>query len=150
MTTHQKERRLVWEGKICPDCGSPLVPPAWRGSWKHRCVDCQKKHRKAYRVRIYKEFFKRIKEEALEVYGSKCRCCGEATPEFLAFDHISNNGAAHRRILPKGSQGGYRLAHWLKRHNWPSYIQLLCHNCNCAKAWYGVCPHQEVRHDGLL
>jgi hypothetical protein len=25
--------------------------------------------------------------------------------------------------------------------------QLLCHNCNQAKAWYGACPHQLKREE---
>jgi hypothetical protein len=27
--------------------------------------------------------------------------------------------------------------------------QLLCHNCNMAKGFYGLCPHQEQKGEHL-
>ena len=37
------------------------------------------------------------------------------------------------------------VAH-LKKLGYPKDgYQLLCHNCNCAKGWYGACPHTEER-----
>jgi len=38
---------------------------------------------------------------------------------------------------------------WLKRNYFPTGFQLLCHNCNLAKGFYGKCPHDE-RRDSLL
>ena len=32
---------------------------------------------------------------------------------------------------------------WLIKHKFPSGIQILCHNCNLAKGYYGSCPHQD-------
>ena len=31
---------------------------------------------------------------------------------------------------------------WLIKHKFPPGIQVLCHNCNLAKGYYGACPHQ--------
>lgn len=77
------------------------------------------------------------RDEALEKYGSRCVCCGETHKEFLAFDHIYNNGAEHRRTMNN-------LLPWLRRNDFPDTIQILCHNCNMAKAFYGNCPHNVL------
>lgn len=76
---------------------------------------------------------------ALEAYGKVCTCCGEATYEFLAIDHIDGGGKEHRRQL-----NGTRLEVWLKQNNYPSGFQVLCHNCNMAKGFYGTCPHKKA------
>lgn len=33
---------------------------------------------------------------------------------------------------------------WLRRNNYPNGFQVLCHNCNMAKGFYGKCPHQSI------
>jgi len=71
-------------------------------------------------------------------YGDvKCQCCGEDHIEFLAIDHINNDGAAHRRRVGRG------IYHWLVKNNFPPGFQVLCHNCNFAKSAYGTCPHKS-------
>lgn len=72
----------------------------------------------------------------------KCACCGESTYEFLAIDHVNNNGAQHRRQI-----GRSRFYSWLINNNFPEGYQILCHNCNCAKGFYGECPHKRRRSD---
>lgn len=79
---------------------------------------------------------------ALKIYSRgkmKCACCPESHIEFLALDHIEENGAEHRREIKKSN-----IFQWLKLHNYPKGFQVLCHNCNYAKAFYGVCPHKEL------
>jgi len=78
------------------------------------------------------------REAAIAAYGGRCECCGESRYEFLALDHISGGGDAHRR------QVGNKLARWLVRNNYPKDIgiRVLCHNCNSALGFYGYCPHQ--------
>ena len=80
-----------------------------------------------------------IRKKILDHYGNRCSCCGETTPEFLAIDHINNDGAQHRKLVG----GGDRLYRWLIANNFPDGFQLLCHNCNVAKGIYGMCPHQR-------
>lgn len=114
-------------------------------SW---CKKCQNQRTKAHfeanrehHLDLIKERKWELKLEAIEQYGGKCACCGEATPHFLELDHINNDGAEFRKenkwLL------GADFVRWLKRNNWPENIQLLCSNCNVAKYRYGVCPHQE-------
>jgi hypothetical protein len=83
--------------------------------------------------------------EVLQHYGGKCACCGETEVKFLGIDHINNDGAAHRKAIGGGGNTTYR---WLIKHGYPPGFQVLCHNCNLAKGFYGVCPHQE-RQDNL-
>jgi hypothetical protein len=33
----------------------------------------------------------------------------------------------------------------LAKHGYPDTFQLLCHNCNLARGFYGTCPHQRHR-----
>lgn len=78
------------------------------------------------------------------VYYSKgdtpeCTCCGETEIKFLAIDHIDGGGTIHR----KATKSKYMM-HWLKTQGYPDGFQTLCHNCNMAKGFYGVCPHKEI------
>lgn len=80
----------------------------------------------------------KLRMDALRAYGEKCRCCGEDKYEFLSVDHINGGGRAHR-IAVKSSN----IYPWLRRNNYPKGFQILCHNCNMAKGFYGKCPHKD-------
>ena len=67
-----------------------------------------------------------------------CACCGEKTFEFLAVDHLNGGGLKHRKIYEIKS-----LANWLFRNGFPGGFQILCYNCNQAKALWGACPHKS-------
>ena len=66
-----------------------------------------------------------------------CNCCGESIKDFLGIDHENNDGAKHRKEIG----GGSKLYKWLIDNNFPDGFQVLCHNCNLAKGFYGRCPH---------
>lgn len=84
-----------------------------------------------------------LREQTLVAYGCRCACCGETTPEFLAIDHIFNDGTEHRQRSGRRLTGSI-LYLWLRNNGYPKdRFQLLCHNCNQTKEYYGVCPHQE-------
>ena len=83
----------------------------------------------------------RLRTEVLAHYGDACTCCGERRPEFLTMDHINGDGAAHRREI--NSKGGVHFYHWIIKNDFPAFLQILCMNCNCAKEWYGRCPHED-------
>jgi len=70
----------------------------------------------------------------------KCACCGEFHIEFLVIDHIKGGGRAQRKELG-GTRNFYK---WVIKNNYPRGFQILCHNCNCAKGFYGYCPHKRV------
>jgi len=77
---------------------------------------------------------------ALEYYGGnppKCACCGEKEIKFLSIDHINGGGNQQRK------NGICNLANWLIKNNFPKGFQVLCYNCNMAKAFFINCPHKN-------
>lgn len=101
------------------------------------------------RVELYrskeKEKYRKDRLICLTHYGGnppKCKCCGELFLEFLAIDHINGQGNKLRKEKKYGSGG--RLYFWLIKNNFPEGFQILCHNCNLAKGFYGYCPHNEI------
>jgi hypothetical protein len=83
-------------------------------------------------------------------YGGKCTCCGEEEQAFLCLDHIHNDGASHRRSLRKKAHTGVDMYSWAFRNDCPDTLQLLCYNCNCAKAHAGRCPHEDETYADRL
>lgn len=100
-------------------------------------------HRHKSQIRAYVKV--KLREQrlmALEHYGGSppsCRCCGETIIEFLSFDHINGGGSKHRK------SGIGNMSYWLVKNNFPIGFQILCHNCNQAKAYYGQCPHKLAK-----
>ena len=110
-----------------------------------KCKKFREKRTSESRAKLYlKERKKRVHKRRLciDQYGGKCVCCGEDRFELLAFDHINDDGAEHRREV---QQGGENFVKWLIKEGFPDHIQILCHNCNSAKGWYGICPHERER-----
>jgi len=78
-----------------------------------------------------------------------CRCCGEKSHiGFLALDHIA--GRKEMDSEPELVKLGYSsslvktaLLNWIIKNNFPKGFQILCHNCNMAKGFYGKCPHEK-------
>lgn len=127
-------RAAVADG-LCGYCRSkPLLD-------KTACGECRKVVRDSGRNKRL-----RAKRLVLTAYGGLCQCCGEARPEFLAVDHINNDGKLDRELVGSSS----RFYYWLIRNSFPkNRYQLLCFNCNFAKAAYGECPHIRERRDAL-
>ena len=105
-------------------------------SW---CRSCTNEDRKAA--------FQRDRISALKAYSKgspQCACCQIETLGFLGLDHINNDGAEHRRLVGRG-QAFYR---WLKRthYAYPDLV-VMCHNCNMARSFYGICPHKITNGD---
>ena len=80
---------------------------------------------------------RRVREAALAGYGSACNFCNEDTFEFLAIDHVDGGGRKERETMSTS-----QIARKVINENWPETYQVLCHNCNQAKGWYGACPHE--------
>jgi len=73
----------------------------------------------------------------------KCNCCGETMLEFLALDHIDNNGNEERKRL--GNIKGTAFYKYLVDNGYPKGYQVLCFNCNWGKAHTldHICPHKR-------
>ena len=96
---------------------------------------------------IVQKVNRKLKYEVYSHYSKgqpKCACCGERDIRFLSIDHIGGGGMAHRKSITKtGSIASpSTLNRWLRQNGYPPEYQVLCMNCNCAKYWYGICPHQ--------
>lgn len=102
------------------------------------CAKWASEHREENRQRANAKNAQ-LRTEAINAYGGKCVCCGEIEFAFLAIDHINGGGNKHRKIVGASSQ----FIRWLKKNNYPTGFQILCHNCNLAKGFYGACPHQS-------
>ncbi len=93
-------------------------------------------------LELSKRYNKKLKLDVLNAYSNRkleCKCCGESQIEFLTLDHLLNNGASDRRL-----RGGSKSVYvYLRLNNFPSGYQVLCYNCNCAKAYYKKCPHKN-------
>lgn len=91
-----------------------------------------------------------LKREAVDAYGGRCGCCGEAELAFLTIDHENDDGAAFRRSRGRNARGtsgnsatGQAMYAWLKREGWPSGHRVACWNCNSGRHVNGgVCPHE--------
>lgn len=112
-----------------------------RKYWKEHYPFLKNK-RKEYQQRYMKEYWLKIRQNILDHYGNRCVCCGETTNEFLCIDHINGGGNQHRKSL-KIMSAGSSFYTWIIKNNYPDDLQILCHNCNMAKGFYGICPHQR-------
>ena len=79
--------------------------------------------------------------------GQRCACCGETIYEFLSFDHIHGGGSKER---VRGGSSLAWLRKWLRRDDVQEVLQVLCHNCNQAKGYYGICPHAVMASRGRV
>jgi len=88
-----------------------------------------------------KKYFQKIKETIFNHYGHRCVCCNESRIEFLTIDHVNNDGKEHRISIGLSNN----IYWWLIKNNFPPEpkLQVLCWNCQEAKAHYGYCPHQK-------
>jgi len=82
----------------------------------------------------------RIKSGVINLYGGRCKCCGETNPFFLTLDHVLNDGAKHRLKMGRPNDKIYRSI--FRGGKQIREFQILCANCNLGKYWNkGVCPH---------
>lgn len=135
---NRKPRKRIYKG----------ITPArrvWVEAHKDDLAAYQREYRQKHQSKlsaIKREYRQRIRLEGIEAYGGRCICCGESQPEFLTLDHI--NGRTEKdRHAGGGKVTGQQAWMRLKRDGWPKdNFQLMCFNCNCARAIYGECPHK--------
>jgi len=90
-----------------------------------------------------RKYTRKLREEVIDGYGGKCSCCGENQFEFLALDHVNGGGNRERQ----SGKHTYTVYRDVVNRNFPSDYQILCHNCNNAKGFYGICPHNLKRFE---
>ena len=159
------------EAKKCSRCKQAKALYDYYKSLQHsdglrpECKVCSEIYTKAYRARpdvrvkqkkqskirrdARKDYNKKerdkLKSDVLNAYGGKCNCCSESNHIFLSIDHIKGQGTKHRNKIGGNTNLLYR---WLRKNNYPKDFQVLCFNCNRAKHFNGICPHQS--HAALI
>lgn len=84
---------------------------------------------------------KEVRLQAILAYGGFCSCCGESEMDFLALDHVNNDGTFDRDSKGR-RKGGEKIYRKLRRENYPPGYQILCSNCNWSKHLNkGECIH---------
>lgn len=138
-------------GDPCARCRKPLtallsVPRRDRGYLLSYCRPCMSARDTAQRAKFPERASARgrrykasLRTKVLAAYGAKCACCGERQKEFLALDHVNGGGNKERR--EKGLSTSAQMYMVAIHEGFPARFRLLCHNCNCSRAWYGFCPH---------
>lgn len=104
---------------------------AWRDRNNARILLRQRELAHEYRLQVIRHYSNGT---------MSCACCGESHEQFLAIDHVNGGGGKHRKEIGKG---GDKFVRWLLRNNLPDGYQILCHNCNCSRGYYGYCPHDK-------
>ena len=118
--------RDPFERKTCPRCHQQKAIAEFYlrpgGNRSHTwCKVCNNEHRKAR--------FREDRLAALFHYSEgvpRCVCCGEDHIEFLALDHVNNDGAEQRQQI---GGGGRPFFTWLRKTGY-TYTGLVvaCHN----------------------
>lgn len=160
--------------KRCPKCKTNKLTKDFgvdrtkRDGLHGWCLDCARIYQKdwvdknggqAYQSKKNREWYEKNSElakqksmarhrvlrlKALEMYSDdgnpRCKCCGEKELKFLAIDHINGGGKQHLKEIRASN-----IYTWAKLNNYPPGFQVLCHNCNLAKGFYGRCPHQDQK-----
>ncbi len=137
MTNRRRDRR-VNDGN-CRRCGLPRE--------NHNKTHCEK----CLAFKRNDESSRR--REIIAAYGGLCSChkCPFHSVvidiSFLALDHVNNDGNIHRKEIGAASNRIYAWAkrEFIKNGEWPTNLQVLCHNCNHSKMINGgVCVHMDT------
>lgn len=143
------------ELKTCIKCADSFPLSSFyknhrNGRPRARCKTCMNKYRSKKRyirkdpalhqaqiVRAKRSRRYRLRVQVISGYGGKCVCCSEDNYGFLTVDHVHNNGS-EERSAGIAQETLYKL---IIQRNFPPDYQILCYNCNCGRARFGMCPH---------
>ncbi len=133
----QQFRSRSGHAKYCQRCLPTVILESATRSRRRNIEHYRAKGRATsvrFRAKIWQQVFSHYS------YGTMaCACCGEMQPEFLALDHINNDGSAERKIVRRLGSSFYYL---LVKKGLPAGYQVLCQNCNMSKAKHGECVHK--------
>lgn len=129
----------IKQPRLCRVCGE-TDPKKFHRQYASICRQCVYNRRQP-KSRGYTETSRnKIKTEVLTHYGPSgvLRCswtaCVVSDIDMLVLDHIANDGAAQRKLLPTSSSGrGHELYRKLRNDGYPAGYQTLCCNHNHKK-----------------
>jgi hypothetical protein len=138
---------LDTNGKTCSKCrkysNSRYLSEDAKQKKRDSCRAWSKNHPDNLKKRDDK-YREKLRHDVITHYGDKCACCNEVNKAFLTIDHINGGGNKHRISLFGKNISGKRFYAYLRAHGYPPGFQVLCWNCNMAKAFYGKCPHEQT------
>ena len=131
---YNENRRGQWKNTEClaEDCNNQFKS---QGTWKkYCCSQCNARQRERNRS-------KEIKAQLFNIYGNKCKCCGETEIAFLTLEHKLGDRVEHLK------QVGNNTNMWKDAIENVDHerFEILCMNCNWAKGQFGYCPHERGR-----
>lgn len=112
----------------------------WRTTHYEKFLEIKRNFYHRHRVDLlekYKLSYQAKRFAVLQHYGGRCSCCGENTYEFLTIEHKNGGGTKHRKQI-----GASNMVAFIIKNNYPDNFDVLCYNCNCAKAFNKICPHK--------
>jgi len=128
---HRKDRKFFRVKGMCQRCYGQIQNRLWYQSLTS--------DERQLRQTKYREYIRKLRLDAINHLGGKCACCGINEYEFLTFDHVNNDGSVDRR-----ENGRYLPTKTIMTMSNPgSKWQVLCWNCNEARAHHKVCPHKK-------
>lgn len=135
-------KRVDHEPKQCPYCKKIFKPKTIKAVFcSKRCQEnaYYKKNVEKENARN-REKYRKARRIVLEHYGCYCHCpsCTVTHPNFLSLEHEHGGGNRHREQIK------INIYTWIIRNGFPEGFTVLCFNCNCAKGFYGICPHEEM------
>lgn len=131
------DKRNGREYRACRRCGAEAAKQ-YRETHPGYVAKHQKIYQKRHPDRVREGARRRrarLRAEVIAAYGSVCVCCSETDVRFLTLDHVNGGGRQHR------AKSGDVALQDARRRGFPADYQVLCFNCNCARAIYGLCPH---------
>ena len=84
-------------------------------------------------ARYAREYTQKLRLQVLSHYSNgkpHCNHCPEARLGCLTLDHINGGGRAHTSAINRRGQSYYG---WIIRNDYPSFLQVLCMNCQLIK-----------------
>ena len=84
----------------------------------------------------HRDYQRAARRKVIDHYGAVCVCCGESEYKFLAIDHVIP--------IKSSGQRSSTTVYQVIREGYPNTFQILCHNCNLAKGFWGQCPHLDA------
>jgi hypothetical protein len=124
-----KEQRRIYDQKYNQTNREKRLKQGmiWRAKNRERSLEIAKQSRVKNR------------EQLIELMKGMCKACGENDPNYLQFDHVYNDGYLDSKTGANGQKLPYRSFRLTvkKYKENPKRFQLLCANCNQAKAING-------------
>lgn len=140
----QTKRVNKRDNPVCR-CGSRDMSESQIKHRSYKCKECVKNAWVAHVNFTYgserarsRDRYRSLRERVVSKYGNKCSCCGIDKLKYLTIDHVNGDGGNDRTDSGSGVAIYRRLDK--VEPDFDNY-RVLCHNCNCAIGWFGMCPH---------